>query len=82
MTAKEAYALLNSKWPEFEVVSCYETKTLFIFQTFPQGYEGNPSKLMDNLCSVNKNTGLVKTFQPFHISSLEYKNGKKVSNFK
>lgn len=82
MTAKEAYELLKSKWNEFEAVSCHETKTLFIFKVIPNGYTGDPNKLMDNLCSVDKFNKQVRVFQPFHIPAVEFRSSKKIENFK
>lgn len=84
MNAKEAYKKLKRKWPEFSAISCTEYSTLFVFSVVPVGQESNKNykNRLNNLCSVDKVTGEVKTFQPFFISRNDYLNGKNVSNFK
>lgn len=84
MTAIEAYHKLIKKWPTLDAVECHEYETLFVFMVVPKIFVNakNSSKRMGNLCSVNKSTGAVQTFQPFFISVKEYQNGKKVSKFK
>ena len=71
MSVKEAHVLLASVLPNVIVVSCYDYATVFVFDTKSNG-----------LVSVNKQSGLVRDFKPFHISMEEYMNGKQIVNFK
>jgi hypothetical protein len=81
MTAKEAYMLIKQDTPKLKVVSCIEYNTLFVFQVVPEGYKPNGEILFDCLRSVNKTTGVVRDFKPFHISVEEYRKGKTINNF-
>lgn len=84
MTAREAYHKLITKWPDLDAVTCYEYKSIFVFNVVPKNYK-NKSKdevIFDSLCSVNKHTGDVRTFKPFNIPVKEYVNGKEIENFK
>ena len=84
MTANQAYHKLIKKWPALDAIECHEYETVFVFMVVPRMFSGakNTTKRMGNLCSVNKSTGAVQTFQPFFIPVKEYQNGKKVSKFK
>lgn len=83
MTAKEAYRILVVKYPELDVISCYEYESIFAFITAPKGCDPQKvKKLIGNTCSVNKETKVVRDFKPFHISLAEYNAGKQVLDFK
>lgn len=83
MTAKEAYKILVEKRPELDAISCYEYETLFAFNMAPKGYDPKKAnELIDCASSVNKETGLVRDFKPFHISPAEYLSGKQIKDFK
>ena len=84
MTAKEAYKILTSTFSGLKAASCVEYDTLFVFQVFPdnQPQPKNIDRVFDNLCSVNKRTKEVRDFKPFHIPISEYKQGRKVGDYK
>lgn len=80
MTAKEAYVILLTSTPGMSAMSCYEYSTMFVFNMVPDGYNGKDS-LLNGSYSVNKVTGDVRDFKPFHISIEDYRNGKEVTDF-
>ena len=81
MTVKESYTLLMSKFPELKPVKCYEYASVFVFQTVPKNYSSDRSvdNLLNGLMSINKQTGLIRDFKPFHIPVEEYRAGKEVT---
>ena len=81
MTAKQAYTILKIKYPALKVGKCHEYDSVFVFNLAPDmlRLSKNPSRMLDGLISVNKTTGEVRDFKPFHISIDEYKNGKEVT---
>lgn len=78
MTAREAFIKVTSKITGMRVASCHEYDSVFVFQLAPENAT-NPSRLLTGLTSVDKKTGIVKTFRPFDISPDEYQHGKEVS---
>ena len=83
MTVKEAHKIITTKLPDMDVVSCYEYETLFVFNVVPSGYATKKAnKILDCSWSVNKETGLIRDFKPFHISVKEYRAGKQIMDFK
>lgn len=84
MNAKEAHALFIKNRPGLKAVSCTEYRTLFVFRSLPENHESSePLKgALDDMTSVNKSTGEVRDFKPFHIPIAEYKSGKKVGDYK
>lgn len=81
MTVKEAYQILIDNIPDMNVIRCYEYETLFVFQLVPMNYDSAKSTedLLDSTLSVDKTTGLVRDFKPFHIPVEDYDSGKEVS---
>jgi len=77
MTAKEAYALITSKYPTMRVASCCEYDSVFVFQLAPISAT-NPTRLLTGLTSVNKKSGVVRTFKPTDIPFGEYQRGRKI----
>lgn len=80
MTAKRAYALLMTKNPGVKVGKCFEYDSVFVFQLAPDMLllSKNQSRMLDSLISVNKKTGKIRDFKPFHISVEEYYSGKEI----
>lgn len=82
MTAKEAYVIVTSELSELEAVDCYEYNTLFVFKMLAKNRNYSDDELVLNCAySVNKSNGMVAVFHPFHISSEELSNGKRVTDF-
>lgn len=83
MTAKEAHDLLMANCSGVKAIKCTEYRTVFAFQMVPDNFKSNddPDKLIDFMRSVNKFTGEVRDFKPFHISLNEYRNGIPVDEF-
>ena len=82
MTIKQAFALVSIKYPKLVAIRCVEFDSCFVFQMVPPKYKNTPDIVYDCLNSVDKKTGEVRTFQPFHIPVEEYRNGKEIKNFK
>lgn len=80
MTAKQAYTLIKFKHPGLKVGKCYEYDSVFVFQLTPDMLRlaKNPTRMIDGLMSVNKKTGEIRDFKPFHIPVEEYQRGKEV----
>lgn len=83
MDAKQAAKLIIEDLKDRDIVSCYEFDKMFVFATKPKGHKisGIKDMVMDSTYSVNKQTGEIKVFQPFHITFAEYRRGKKVTDF-
>lgn len=81
MTAKQAYTLLMAKNPAVNVGKVFEYDSVFVFHLAPDmlSLSKKQSPMLDSLMSVNKTTGEVRDFKPFHISVEEYRSGKEVS---
>jgi hypothetical protein len=81
MTAKQAYMLIKFKHPGLKVGKCHEFDSVFVFHLVPDMLRlaKNPNRMIDGLMSVNKKTGEVRDFKPFHIPSEEYRRGKEVA---
>lgn len=77
MTAIEAYKIFKGIHPDKDAHTCMEYDSCYVFML-----EGSNRKSLDCLLSVNKVSGLVRDFKPFHIPLEEYKNGKDVAKFK
>lgn len=80
MTAKEAYKKLISRYSAVKVAKCYEYDSVFTFEMRPAMMRifKNNYPMMDCLLSVNKSTGEIRDFKPFHISTDEYRRGKEI----
>ena len=80
MTAKQAYELLMSKRPAVKVGKVFEYDSLYVFHLAPDmlSMSKKQSPMLDSLISVNKTTGEVRDFKPFHISVEEYHSGKEL----
>ena len=72
MTGKEAYTIIINKFKGRVVKSCYEYKSVYVFDLSRK--EGE----LDALWSVDKETGVVKNFKPFDIPVEEYRTGVKL----
>ena len=81
MTVKEAYVLITNYVPNMKVLSCHEYETLFVFQMVPEDYT-DTKPLLSGAFSVDKKTGNIGDFKPFHIPISEYRHGKKVTDYK
>lgn len=79
MTAKEAYRIVISRFSAVEVAKCYEYDSIFVFQLNPWMLQSSKHPMLDGLLGVNKSTGEIRDFKPFHISIEEYKSGKEIS---
>ena len=81
MTAKQAYATIKAKNPGIKIGKCYEYDSVFVFHMAPDmlRLSKNPSHMIDGLMCVEKKTGKVRDFKPFHISIDEYQRGKEVA---
>lgn len=79
MTAKEAYRIVTSRFSAVRVAKCYEYDTVFVFQLNPWMLQTSKNPMLDGLLCVNKSTGAIRDFKPFHISVDEYKRGKEIS---
>jgi hypothetical protein len=84
MTAKEAYNIFRKIRKDLVTISCHEYKTAFVFQAIPPKYVGTEeaNKVFDSLYSIDKNTGQCRGFNPMLMPIEEYRNGKRVINFK
>lgn len=83
MNIKEAYEKVVSERPGLKAIKCFEYNSLFVFTVVSENAEiKNPNRLLDRMRSVNKKTGEIRDFKPFHISLNEYRNGKEITNFK
>lgn len=80
MTVKEAYEKLSHRTDKLKVLSCYEYTQLYVFHMSPKNYDGE-DRLVNCSYSVNKTTGLVRDFKPFHISIEEYHSGKQIHDY-
>lgn len=80
MTAKQAYAILITKNPAVKVGKVFEYDSVFVFHLAPDmlSLSKSRSPMLDGLISVNKITGDVRDFKPFHISVEEYCSGKEL----
>lgn len=82
MDAKQAYKIISQKFrSDKKVDKCYEYDTAFVFSIVPENYDGN-TKVIDNLYSINKDTGDMKPFTPLMMPLTEYRNGKEITDFK
>lgn len=81
ITCKEAYSLIQKE--HLKAIKCFEYDTLFVFQVVPENFDTTKSTdgMLDCMRSVNKKTGVVRDFKPFHIPIDEYRNGKQIKNF-
>lgn len=81
MTAKQAYMLIKTKHPGLKIGKCHEYDSVFVFHLKPDmlRLSKNPTHMLDGLMSVNKKTGEIRDFKPFHIPIEEYKRGKEVT---
>lgn len=83
MTVKEAYSKIISERPGIKAIKCFEYKSLYVFTVVSENITlKNTSQLVDRMRSVDKSTGAIRDFKPFHISLDEYRNGKEITNFK
>lgn len=84
MTSNEAYKIAIKYNPNMSVVRCFEYDTMFVFHMVLNGMTNmsNTNRLLLNPCSVDKQTGEVRSFKPTHISKKEYLRGKEIMDFK
>lgn len=83
MTAKEAYELISEQLKDFQIVKCMDYSSVFVFQFIPKNVEQDEADhMIDCLRSVNKVTGVIRDFKPFHISINEYTRGYQVHDFR
>lgn len=83
MTPNKAYELLLQKLKGMKAVACYEYANLYVFRVVSDSYKGNKDlkKMLNGEFSVNKSTGEVRDFKPWHISVEEYRAGVEVTDF-
>lgn len=83
MTANEAYLKIISERPGIKAINCFEYASLFVFTVVTENTKiKDHNKLIDRMRSVNKITGEIRDFKPFHISIDEYREGKEIANYK
>ena len=83
MTANEAYLKIISERPGIKAINCFEYASLFVFTVVTENTKiKDHNKLIDRMRSVNKITGEIRDFKPFHISIDEYRGGKEIANYK
>ena len=84
MTSNEAYKIATKHNPNMLMVKCFEYDTMFVFHMVLKGMTniGKSDRLLLNPCSVNKQTGEVRSFNPMNISEKEYLRGKEIMDFK
>ena len=82
MTAKKAYSKVIRSVTGGHVSKCYEYDTLFVFQIVPLALlmTKPTSPILDSLVSVDKKTGKIRDFKPFHIPLDEYKRGRELAD--
>ena len=80
MTYKEARTIIETENPNVKIVKCYEYDTVFVFQVVPIDFDMSidTKNLLDSTLSVDKRSGAVRDFKPFHIPISEYRSGKEV----
>lgn len=71
LSVTDAYTLLKNE--NIEADKCFEYESIYVFRTIPDTFE--------SLLSVNKESGAIQHFKPFHIPIDEYKAGKEITNF-
>ena len=83
MTAKQAYELIRNELTDLVGVKCFEYENLFVFSMVAekQAHETDVDELLDVTYSVDKETGEVRDFKPFHISLDDYRSGKQIADF-
>lgn len=83
MTANEAYLKIISERPGIKAINCFEYASLFVFTVVTENTKiKDHNKLIDRMRSINKITGEIRDFKPFHISIDEYREGKEIANYK
>ena len=84
MTAKEAYKAITEKFTMWNLISCREYDTVFVFQFIPKSYVKTKAtnKLLNSAISINKETGIIKPFRPMDMPISEFRAGKEVKDFK
>lgn len=81
--AKIAHSVFKIHFPALEAIDCYEYSSVYVFQAAKPGTPVDVAKkAFNNLFFVDKQTSVVKVFQPFHISKEEYRAGKRIPKFK
>lgn len=78
MTVEEARTIFKNKYPNKDIVSCYEYDSLYVFNTKPKNITSNNGILLDQSFAVDKKSPIVSTFQPFNIPIDEYRRGKRI----
>ena len=82
MTANEACKILLNEIDGMNAVSCTEYDSRFVFQLVPKNFDtASGDTLFSGLYSVDKSTGEVRDFKPFHIPVSEYQKGRPVADF-
>lgn len=84
MTAKEAYKTITERFTMWELVACFEYKSVYVFRFIPKGFDKTKptNRLMNSLVSIDKKTGVIKPFKPIDIPKAEFRAGKEIKDFK
>ena len=81
MTANDAYYELIKVYPQFNIISCYEYDSRFVFEINQNGVDSDKPEF-DSLMSVDKTTGEVSMFNPMDIPLDEYEAGVRIDDWK
>lgn len=81
MTANDAYFELIKVYPQFNIVSCYEYASRFVFEIRQNGVK-NTNPQFNSLMSVDKNTGEIDVFNPMDMPIDEYDAGVQTDDWK
>ena len=74
LRAKDAYLLIHNKYPSFEFDKCFNFEKFYTFSV--KNTDG-----INGVFSVDKLTGIIKTFNPMSISIREFNSGKEIIDF-
>lgn len=77
---KDLQKIIETKFPEFKIVSAYEYKDIVVYNLVPNNYIefGTNFPLLDSAYSINKKTKQIDVFLPLNMPKEEYLNGKKI----
>jgi hypothetical protein len=79
MTVDEARIVFANKYPNLEIISCYEYDSIYVFNAKPKKLTLQKNQTMlDHAFAVDKNSPIVRAFQPFDIPIDEYRRGKQI----
>lgn len=71
MTKKEAISKINNTFPDMEIRKYKEYKNQYMFEVVPKGQVLTDTVFFDSTYSVDKDTGLVRPFNPGMLSEDE-----------